>query len=723
MPINPNNMLAPLNPIAPIQPLQFGGGGGGGSMERQRLQLLKQQFEETKRKNRVDEETDRLRMAGDMRQAELGIQKQKEQAAFLAAAELRKEQESAYADFYKATDARDFAGMSTAAERLRAHGGLAEKMGLEGDPRYLVAPSAAEYNKQEAARAQQAAPAAGPESSAQSLNRLSALGYDLANQNVVDAGELAETSRTQMGPVLRGYRGSLPPGAYQDSADSTIEGVQSLGLAPDKSVELLGKLRGLADPAIGKTLDIEQKQAEDAAKAAAAAVPKPLTEKQKQDVFDKGNGQAGELWKNRGLNNPLQARGAAKKAVRLLTNRKEGDSSNDRMIGFALVDMLGSRGPQSNSDINIALGMDALSVAEKAREAWTGLVHGGFSDERRKALIDVINSGMEEDDQRMYEFLDVAAKSLGNPENHPEYVRGWREFINSVPNDILVEWDAYRGRHNLPTLDELGHAQAAAEEETPAEPGEKPQRSGFTPTSASTSDDADDADDDPTSDDADDLTSEFERPPGTPGSALEGPPTAPGGAEEPPDLSGDFQTTLSTVFEQRGLDASKAMRVIGPESGGQQRAKNPHSSARGIIQMIDSTAREFVNPRTGKKFKDSSEFADLPRNEQVPVAADYFESKGLTADSPEEDYMLAVAAPAFVGKSTDRDAVVYPKGSDAHDINKPWWPEDGGDITVGDILDFYQGKRGSKKKAAPAVKPASKPLRDDFKLDEFLGGE
>jgi hypothetical protein len=119
--------------------------------------------------------------------------------------------------------------------------------------------------------------------------------------------------------------------------------------------------------------------------------------------------------------------------------------------------------------------------------------------------------------------------------------------------------------------------------------------------------------------------------------------------------------------------------------------------------MLDSTAREYTNPRTGKKFANAAELRQLPREEQAPIAADYFHNKGVTADSPQEDYDLAVAAPAFVGKSANRDEVVYPKGTDDWEANKPWRPKDGGDITVGSILDFYARNR----KGAPAETPAS----------------
>ena len=152
------------------------------------------------------------------------------------------------------------------------------------------------------------------------------------------------------------------------------------------------------------------------------------------------------------------------------------------------------------------------------------------------------------------------------------------------------------------------------------------------------------------------------------------------------------------------------LRVMGGESGGgNPKAANDHSSARGIIQMLDSTARAYINPRTGEHFKDATEYGALTAAEQAPIAVQYwhdkFAAKGITHPTP-EDYALAVAAPAFVGKSAQDDLVVYPKGSDNWKANKPWRPADDGDITTGSIIDYYFG---SKKKtgAAPAAAPAA----------------
>jgi hypothetical protein len=164
----------------------------------------------------------------------------------------------------------------------------------------------------------------------------------------------------------------------------------------------------------------------------------------------------------------------------------------------------------------------------------------------------------------------------------------------------------------------------------------------------------------------------------------------------------------------RGLDPDKMLAIIGPESGGNSGAKNAGSSASGLIQMIDSVARGYINPRTDKNFESAAELRELSAAEQAPIVAKYFADRGVTADSPVEDYALAVAAPAFVGRSAERDTVVYPKGSKEHAANRPWWPEGGGDVTVGSLLDFYlhAGRHGHGGKPATVASTAPTAATD-----------
>lgn len=163
---------------------------------------------------------------------------------------------------------------------------------------------------------------------------------------------------------------------------------------------------------------------------------------------------------------------------------------------------------------------------------------------------------------------------------------------------------------------------------------------------------------------------------------------------------------LQRQAEGAGLNGQVLGKLMGGESGGKTDAANenrtdggPKSSAKGVFQLTNETAQAMG-------FKDSADYAAQPLEKQIEVGLKLFKNKGLTADSPPEDYALVLAAPSKVGKWKSRDEVVYKKGSIEWEGNAPWRPAGGGDITVGSIADYYMGKGGktaeTKAEAAPA---------------------
>ena len=104
----------------------------------------------------------------------------------------------------------------------------------------------------------------------------------------------------------------------------------------------------------------------------------------------------------------------------------------------------------------------------------------------------------------------------------------------------------------------------------------------------------------------------------------------------------------------------------------------------------------------------------MSSTEQLPYVMKYLSDRGVTSDSPQSDYILAVAAPAFIGRPAH--SIVYRKGTKAWKQNPGWRPADGGDITVGSIQAFYAGGGGEPAKdAAPAAKARTK--EDQAALD------
>lgn len=140
----------------------------------------------------------------------------------------------------------------------------------------------------------------------------------------------------------------------------------------------------------------------------------------------------------------------------------------------------------------------------------------------------------------------------------------------------------------------------------------------------------------------------------------------------------DFQTELIAQAMESDLDPEKMGIVIGPESGGNPAATSSTGHT-GIIQLSEENAKALGTS--------TAELRKMTAAEQLPYAIRYLQMHGITSESPPEAYAMAVAAPKFIG--TPDSTVVYKKGSKEWKANKPWRPDDGGDITTASILRFY----------------------------------
>jgi hypothetical protein len=149
------------------------------------------------------------------------------------------------------------------------------------------------------------------------------------------------------------------------------------------------------------------------------------------------------------------------------------------------------------------------------------------------------------------------------------------------------------------------------------------------------------------------------------------------------------QEELARVVEfyadQAGLNPEAIRVAINIESAGKPNAKNPNSTATGMLQMLESTARSLGTS--------TAQLSKMSAEEQLPFITEYFKRTGLTADDPPSEYYLAVAAPGAVGKPDD--FVIYKQGSPAYDLNPRWDANQDGIITAGDLRAV--GRRRSLK--------------------------
>lgn len=668
MAINPSSLLMQLNPsINSLAPLA---GGGQTAQQREQLKLMREQFEETKRRNLEDERLRRESEAGERQRAQLMLQKEKEQQAAIAEAKLREQQELAYGDFYKRADERDFSGMQTAAQRLSAHGGLAESMGTDdqGRPSWRVAPNAAEYQRQRAQLAQQAAPgqlvrqsdtvapggyAPGPEmdeSALASLNRLNALGYGQANAGILDAGALIDQSREQSRPVLEALQQSYPE-SYQGSVGSSNRAAELLGISPLATVKEAQGLRGHVDPAVRGELDAER----DLAKEERERAPKPLTRQDIAQLAAGGAKQAKEMYDNRGIGDTFGRSAAAENMIRVL---EDDDPTNDQSIAFELPNMLGSKGAQSNKDLAVALGMDTMSTIDQISQRLHGIIRGGFIELRKESLVGIIRNKMEQDDELIYEYLDALHEAEQQAAD-PDIKRGLREYADqNVSKEYRDAWAAGREGSEEPVS--LG--------------GERQTVSGADAPKSKLADDA------------------------------------------------DFMETFEAEALDAGLDPDDILPLIHAESGGDPSIQNKQgSSARGLIQFLDSTAQKYG-------FKDSKEFAALSAKEQAPYIIKYLKDSGVTADHDQGDIYVAIAAPAALNKGDDYEVYFKdaedPVDRDRYAKNTTWDLDGDGVITRGEIYRWGLGERkeggetqtasrASKQEEEAPAHPDTDPTSDE----------
>jgi hypothetical protein len=692
MAINPANLMPQLSPLAPLKPMDFG--GSGSSMERQKLKLMRQQFEETKRRNREEEELRRISEAGEMRRAEMQMERERAQTAATLAAqqqrhqydldsERRKNAAVAYGDFYKAQDANDIAGMAAAGNRLREFGGFADDLGTDeqGRPSYRLGTDAAAHAEREARLDAQAAgagqqapegavwlpPGLSPESLGESLRRLNALGYDRTQEGVVDHGEFLDQRRAQAAPALEASRAGLPEGAYRDSAEATDEGVLQLGLSPTESWKLSQSSRKEAHSVIKDELDADREFQKTEA-AAQRAYDKEMRDakrdedKQAVAAAKDGRSNAASQWEKEGLHKIGQAEHQADQIISMLSNK---DTLQHRQVAHLFVNLKGSVGPQSDKEIDAVFGTEGMSVPQQIFDKIHQVLVGGLSDDVRASLIDIVSRSVEANDERVYSYLDSLANTLESDNTDPEAKRGWLQFADSIDKDLVESWNAARLEEGLPTLDDLKEGSAPA----------SPVR-------------------------GQDISYELE-----PGAA-----PARAALHEGITADDEFMDVFTEHAINAGIDPELVLPLINHESGGNAQARNAQSGASGLIQFLDSTAKRYG-------FESAEEFGKLSAAEQAPYIVQYLVDSGVTAEHDQGDIYVAISAPAALNESDDFE--VYKKGTDAYRMNQTWDLDRDGVITRGELYRWGMGERGgkSKKPAASAAKPAAKAGRDD---DESL---
>jgi hypothetical protein len=643
-----------------VAPWDLGSGGGDKSLERERLALMKKEFEETRRRHAEDERLRRESEAGEMTRAHLTAENEK-------AAKLQTDRSALFTEFTKQSGEGNIEAQRAMVPQMHALGMDVELEGeVDGLPRYRVGMDAAAQQAQEEARLAQTSPYGEGETAEQSLSRIGAMGlggetgsllpplgirssdeadpttglsvadrvaatYGMpgektatsgpdtpdftggVSKDVIDMGAMADATLHRLDPSLKGMVAAFPDAETRRGAEEVRTGLRSSGLPFEKQAALFDKAVGQAASQRNALIGA------DAQKEKFRESRDELTEKDIARLEKDGRQEANSFANENKIVDVGKAFRAGDTILKVID---DPNPDNDAMVASELMTFQNVKGTPSDTDLKLSFGIPLSSTIDQALTEIARMVKGGMQAPQREAIKAYMAAKQEELKNGAFEYLDQAqARATGGAMNDHTRSAFLQSAKSSVPGWIYNDWlDMKKGRDE-----------------------------------------------------------------GAPGGEAPASGKSARGQNDPEPLTSDFDVELESLAMESDLDPEKIKRVMGPESGGKPDARNPKSGATGLIQFMPSVAKALGTS--------TDELAKMTATEQLPFVMKYLSQHGVTSESPPEDYVLAVAAPAFIGKPPE--TVVYPKGSAAWRDNPAWRPEGGGDITVGSIQAFYGGS-GSK---------------------------
>jgi hypothetical protein len=651
----------------------------GAGTAREQLKLAREKFEFDQKRAEEEDRLAREKQGAEMARARL-------EAEATKAAKLQEDRLKVYGEFTKATGEGNVEAARAMVPMMHS---LGMDIGLEGEegglPRYRVGMDAAEAEEQEAARLAQASPYGDGETAEQSLSRLGAMGLggetgsllpplgirasdevdpttgaSVADRVAATYGTPGEKTATR-GPDTEDFTGGVPKNVIDmgASAAATLHRLDpSLKAAaaayPDEQTSAAAEQLRLGLRGTG--LPLEKQMA-----AFDKAVSGPASQRNAQIGAD---AQKERFRETRDELTETQAfafeKAGRDDADKFATDNKVHDVGKALRAGDTILDVLDDKDP--NNDAMIASELMTFQN-----------VKGTPSDTDLKLAFDI----------PMSTTMDQALNIIG------KMVKGG---MQPVQKDAIKAYIATKKeeleRGAFEYLDQA-HARASG-----GAYNERAKKAYLQTVKGSVQGSIYNKW----------LDMKKARDEGSAGKSAELGGSGKAGKFDPDPVQGDFDIELESLAMESDLDPEKIKAVMGPESGGKADARNPKSGATGLIQFLPSIARDLGTS--------TEELASMSATEQLPFVMKYLSDRGVTSDSPTEDYVMAVAAPAFIGKPPE--TVVYRKGSKEWEQNPAWRPPGGGDITVASIGRFYQGggKGGTK-----ATEPAGKSPLDKSVLD------
>lgn len=649
---------------------------GGGSMARENLKLAREQFEWQKKKTEEDNRLERERLKAQEAKARL-------EAEAAKAAKLQEQRLAAYTEFTKLSGEGNVEATRAMVPLLHSLGMDIELEGEEGGlPRYRVGMDAAAAEQEEAKRAAQTSPYGEGETAEQSLSRLGAMGLGgetgsllppLGIRSSDEVDPATGASVADRVAATYGMPGEKTPTAGPDTEDFT-------GGVPKNVIDM-----GASAAATLHRLD-------PTLKGMVAAYPDEQTREGAEQIRQGLRGSGLPLGKqleafDKGISGPASQRnaqiGAEAQAERFRETRDDltetqafqfEKAGRDDADKFATDNKIYEIGKALDAgatilDVIDEPGADDAMIASELMTFQN--VKGTPSDTDLKLAFGIPFASTL--DQALDTISKMVKGGMGPVQREAikSYIGKKTKELEGTAIDYLDRahtraGKAYNERAKAPYLETI-----------------KGSVKGYIYNRWL------------------DMKKERDEGPGADRGKKTAELSAPGKQYDPEDLASmsDFDLELEGQALEADLDPEKIKRVMGPESGGKADARNPKSGATGLIQFLPSVAKALGTS--------TEELSKMTPAEQLPYVMKYLSGHGITSDSPPEDYVLAVTAPAFIGKPPE--TVVYPKGSKAWQDNPAWRPKDGGDITVESIQTFYggDGKDAATKLPEPKT-PAEK---------------
>lgn len=308
-------------------------------------------------------------------------------------------------------------------------------------------------------------------------------------------------------------------------------------------------------------------------------------------------------------------------ADRLVAALTDDNPAVQSQAGQLLLQLGNVKGIPSDKDLGLALGDEKLSAFDKVAAYVTQNVQGGFGSRQKEGLLKWAKMQKEKERERLYKWLDSVDRTAASKSNTYER-EGVLEYRNSLPAPLLAGYEEWRAKKE-------GSGKGAA--------------------------------------------------PGKQTASATGDPESLGDGE-------DLEDELLIQAGEHGFDPDELRPIMSGEGGGADgQGKNKRSSASGVFQFTDKTAKAYG-------LKNAAAYRALPVQQQVALGLQRFKDLGLDENATADDFAVAQAAPTLLGKPPE--TVVYRKDSDEWNKNPGWRPADGGDITIASIQAYYRKHRG-----------------------------